>query len=347
MFYIFLTDETSKVDEKYRSGFNSCFNEVLSYISSNDSCKPEVRARVLSHLADKFTSSNYSKYTPLKSPVCAEAQFRNTIIPSTDCVSGLDHSRLRKRETTNPTYDQNNNLQFIPHPETENSSRRQSPVISSPVIHSTNVVAEPANATQLKQGAVQLPNSINVNGPVTLLVPTNVIGAGNSCMIPIAVPSLTSNASTILVACENSGPNSPSLHDTSSGTFPCYKDEGKENSTIGNSKVGHCEEQFVQNTDNFNKNQSLISSYKTNTGSNNLTNSTECSSINGYEHAQRCTVYPSFYKHSDEIFSGHQHISESNQFPPRQSVSDPSCTTYPHHNALKHNPAKVWRPWNV
>lgn len=50
--------EASIPDEKYRSGFNTCFNEVLKYISASDSCKPEMRAKVLSHLVDRFTNKN-------------------------------------------------------------------------------------------------------------------------------------------------------------------------------------------------------------------------------------------------------------------------------------------------
>ena len=45
-------------DEKYRRGFNTCFNEVLKCISASDTCKPEMRAKVLSHLVDRFTNQN-------------------------------------------------------------------------------------------------------------------------------------------------------------------------------------------------------------------------------------------------------------------------------------------------
>ena len=226
-----LADEEAPNEDKYRSGFNSCFNEVLNFISSNESCKPEIRAKVLSHLADKFTSSKMTKCVSSNPGYLHDdVQYRKTCSPSANKLIGQSQSQSKTYETTNHIYDQNNNVYSIPNSDAVNLAidKGVSLAKSSSITPDNCITSGTVTATQTLPGALQFTNPVNVNGQITLLVPTNVISGGNSCVIPIAVPSVSPGGSTLLVACSSSGTTSP-VPETRTNTVQRYSDNDQTN----------------------------------------------------------------------------------------------------------------------
>lgn len=193
-------DENITPDEKYRNGFNSCFSEVLNYINSTDSCKPEIRTKVLNHLAAKFNSQKCPKYNTSTSS-CAETKCRKRATPDEGFV---EHTpKLTKRtESAISALDKNNNVQLFEQHNAEyiQTETRQPPDVSSPILQNKNIVIE-SNMTTFSSGQVQFASPVNVNGQLTILVPSNVITNGSSCMLAVQnlSPILLTNTNNELI----------------------------------------------------------------------------------------------------------------------------------------------------
>lgn len=100
------SEDSCTSEDKYTHGFNSCFNEVLRYISVSESCRPELRAKVLSHLVDKF-SQNSGNTTDIK--------YTDKIIGEnkTETVSDLIPKPIKEQSLISPVFDQNNNVEHF------------------------------------------------------------------------------------------------------------------------------------------------------------------------------------------------------------------------------------------
>ena len=120
----------------------------MKYISASDSCKPEMRAKVLSHLVDRFTNQNAADANQSQHPVekstnqntcsasrseflsekfanqipssanqsCGEPKNRISVVPGADrnpTLSVLIPDTVNYRKATSPVFDQNNNIQPI------------------------------------------------------------------------------------------------------------------------------------------------------------------------------------------------------------------------------------------
>ena len=142
----------------------------------------------------------------------------------------IDQSQNQSKtyETTNHIYDHNNNVYSLPTSDSVNLAMDKGVSPSKPgsITPDNCITSGTVTATQTLPGALQFTNPVNVNGQITLLVPTNVISGGNSCVIPIAVPSVSPGGSTLLVACSSSGTTSP-IPETRTNTVQRYSDNNQ------------------------------------------------------------------------------------------------------------------------
>ncbi|XP_060603399.1 protein hairy-like [Ruditapes philippinarum] len=179
-----------QVDEDYRSGMHTCMSEVIKFISSSQfsDADPEVKTKLLNHLANKLNSGTAQKtnmnheapyaYNTDTSPG-KNIHMSNLSMMDTDSLSISDLSN----DSNNNFQTMNVNSSEILTKPYEQKSKSPTPMVHSPVLTSFKPI-QPVQDNVQQQGNVP-------TVPLTILVPANFCSAtlGTTCVIPFNLPT--------------------------------------------------------------------------------------------------------------------------------------------------------------
>lgn len=169
---------SSTKDQDYVSGMHTCVNEVVKFLTTTSFGKsePEIKAKLLDHLANKLTSTS-----------SIENGHISTALPSSPNFSCFENNVTSTN--TGGNEDVNNNMNAISKP---------TPFQPAPISPSfTPLLTQPQtiktfSPSQSVQPLLQVPQPITQSGgvptvPVTILVPANICSAsvGTTCVIPL------------------------------------------------------------------------------------------------------------------------------------------------------------------
>lgn len=165
-------------DEDYRSGMHTCMSEVIKFISSTSfsDTDPEVKTKLLDHLANKLHSGSSKKAHTEPDRPCSYQTYSHE---NNTGVTNIDSETLPTSDTTN---DSNNNLQTINDKNTTSLHPQTLPSQNSPI---PSPVFAPYKSFQPMLDSVNQQQSVPTV-PLTILVPANICSTavGTTCVIP-------------------------------------------------------------------------------------------------------------------------------------------------------------------
>ncbi|XP_041378278.1 transcription factor HES-1-like [Gigantopelta aegis] len=206
---------------KYQVGFNECVQEVSKYLTSQDICDVDIKARLLNHLANCITGFDSSGISSM-SPTPISSPESTTFSPMTSPESTTSPIPFRSMEQSIIT-SHSSPVLLAPRIHTQTVNNNSATTATSSYNNNNNNVAtaalpqqQPVQMAKLVSGLQVIPTKLP-SGEIAFVLPANVVGGAQvpNYIIPMYTSPGSNFVSTSAVATVPA-PQAQSLVTTSS-----------------------------------------------------------------------------------------------------------------------------------